>query len=426
MSGEGHPAEEESEVSFQFVDPLPEELRCPFHRGILQDPVVASCGHSFCQTCLQGGDEQSCPICMSTLSPPFFPNYGLLAVISHTTVQCNLPHCREQFSLDELALHKKSCAGADPQQSPLSPRRPYREPSMTRIKALPSSALWRINFQELKLLYRVGIGAFGEVFKANFRGTVVAVKRVIAQNLQDSEREEIFNRELEFMESLRHPNIVLFVGACLQKRNLCIVTEFMEGGCLKDLLTEAKNGRGLDWSQMLRYCQDAVSGLAYLHGQGIVHRDIKSNNLLVSEKCLKVADFGLARVPEVGVRMSQVGNWAWMAPEMLLGKDYTEKVDVYSFGIVLAEIATLSSAEDLPRTQEMVLDICGVKDLFLPTTPKSFQKAIFMCCKLDPTTRPSFEDLSSLFEKIRLSCLRAPNSDPLRRRRTASQNGADK
>ena len=71
---------------------------------------------------------------------------------------------------------------------------------MRRMKALPSSALWRINFQELKLFYRVGIGAFGEVFKANFRGTVVAVKRVIAQNLKDIEREEIFNRELEFME----------------------------------------------------------------------------------------------------------------------------------------------------------------------------------------------------------------------------------
>ena len=57
----------------------------------------------------------------------------------------------------------------------------------------------------------------------------------------------------------------------------------MEGGCLKDLLSEAQLVGSVDWSQMLRYCQDAVSGLAYLHGQGIVHRDIKSNNLLVSE-----------------------------------------------------------------------------------------------------------------------------------------------
>ena len=158
-----------------------------------------------------------------------------------------------------------------------------------------------------------------------------------------------------------------------------------------------------------------------------------------------MADFGLARVPEVGVRMSQVGNWAWMAPvcslpkyispivtnrpylkEMLLAKEYTEKVDVYSFGIVLAEIATLTNAEDLPRTKEMVLDICALKDMLLPTTPKSFQKAIVMCCRLDPAGRPSFEELSHQFEKMRLSCLRAPNTDPLRRRRTHSQNGKDK
>jgi serine/threonine protein kinase len=83
---------------------------------------------------------------------------------------------------------------------------------MQRMVKVPSQALWRINYQELKLLYRVGIGAFGEVFKASFRGTIVAVKRILAKGMKDTEREVLFNRELEFMKyvsgeclSLPHP-----------------------------------------------------------------------------------------------------------------------------------------------------------------------------------------------------------------------------
>ena len=71
---------------------------------------------------------------------------------------------------------------------------------MQRMVKVPSQALWRINYQELKLLYRVGIGAFGEVFKASFRGTIVAVKRILAKGMKDTEREVLFNRELEFMK----------------------------------------------------------------------------------------------------------------------------------------------------------------------------------------------------------------------------------
>jgi serine/threonine protein kinase len=107
---------------------------------------------------------------------------------------------------------------------------------------------------------------------------------------------------------------------------------------------------------------------------------------------------------------------------MLMGRVYTEKVDVYSFGIVLAEVATLQKAEDLPRTQEMTLDMVEVQNLLFPTAPKSFIKLIFQCCSLDQDKRPSFEVLSAELEKMRIASLRAPNSDPgaQRRRRTSS------
>lgn len=104
-----------------------------------------------------------------------------------------------------------------------------------------------------------------------------------------------------------------------------------------------------------------------------------------------------------------------------MGTDYTEKVDVYSFGIVLAEVVTLKNAEDLPRTKAMTLDVSEMKTLMNSTSPRGFLKIIFHCCSLQPEKRPTFEDISAQLQKMKMITRTAPNSDPLRRRRSSSQ-----
>ena len=103
-----------------------------------------------------------------------------------------------------------------------------------------------------------------------------------------------------------------------------------------------------------------------------------------------------------------------------MGKEYTEKVDVYAFGIVLAEVVSLKNAEDLPRTQAMTLDMIGTKALALKTAPRGFIKIIYHCCAFDPLSRPNFEDISEQLQKMKMKTRSAPNSDPLRRRRSTS------
>ena len=117
----------------------------------------------------------------------------------------------------------------------------FIEPSLSRMSS-PSigKVTWEIDFSELKLLYRIGIGAFGEVFKATFRGTYVAVKRILAKGNNERERIDSFSKELKYLKyvtnecednltkflscrAVRHPNVILFVGACLQRENMCIV-----------------------------------------------------------------------------------------------------------------------------------------------------------------------------------------------------------
>ncbi len=168
---------------------------------------------------------------------------------------------------------------------------------------------WIIDFGEIQLGEQVGLGSYGVVYHGKWKGVEVAVKRFIKQKL-DERRMLEFRAEMAFLSELHHPNIVLFIGtiesyalvfspqtntvplppppmmmiaigACVKKPNLCIVTEFMRQGSLKDFL--ADNMRKLTWNMKLRMLHSAALGINYLHSLHpvIVHRDLKPSNLLV-------------------------------------------------------------------------------------------------------------------------------------------------
>lgn len=162
------------------------------------------------------------------------------------------------------------------------------------------------------------------------------------------------------LRSLHHNNVLRFIGVLYKERRLHLVTEYIAGGSLTELLHDTS--QPLPWEQRVSFAKDIAAGMAYLHSMNIIHRDLNSHNCLVREdKTVIVADFGLARIvsqatnsarrvspkgpvgsgrrQERKKRYTVVGNPYWMAPEMMKGNKYDEKVDIFSFGIVLCEVS---------------------------------------------------------------------------------------
>ncbi len=131
------------------------------------------------------------------------------------------------------------------------------------------------------IFVQVGIGSYGVVYHGKWKGVDVAVKKFTKQELDERSIFE-FHVEMSFLSELRHPNIVLFLGACVKKPNLCIVTEFAKRGSLKDIL-ESPKPKQLSWYQRLRILWSASLGITYLHSHSpiIIHRDLKPSNLVV-------------------------------------------------------------------------------------------------------------------------------------------------
>lgn len=142
------------------------------------------------------------------------------------------------------------------------------------------------------------------------------------------------------MEVLRHPNIVLFLGACTKPPNLGLVLEFCSRGSLWSVLQN--HDINLNWEDRRKIALDTAKGVFYLHSfkPPILHRDLKSLNLLLDDSFrTKLIDFGWTRKLDK-IMTGKIGTYQWMAPEVISSQNYTEKADVFSFSIILWEIAS--------------------------------------------------------------------------------------
>eukprot|EP00727_Mastigamoeba_balamuthi_P012470 m51a1_g7846 putative serine-threonine protein (537) ;mRNA; r:217575-219979 len=214
------------------------------------------------------------------------------------------------------------------------------------VVAVESQLTTRLDRDELPLVHpAIGDGSFGVVYRSEYRGLPVAVKVLKNQKHMSPQALEDFKAEVRVMEKLRHPSIVNFIGAVHEPGCLALVTEFCPYGSVPAVLDR----HPVSYALKLRILLDCSRGMDFLHRSGIMHRDLKPDNLLVasleplSSGVCRIADFGTTR--DIN-RMAQdlqatkgVGTPMYMAPELLSGEPYAQPADVYSFALVMYYVA---------------------------------------------------------------------------------------
>ncbi|XP_019423487.1 PREDICTED: serine/threonine-protein kinase EDR1-like isoform X1 [Lupinus angustifolius] len=262
---------------------------------------------------------------------------------------------------------------------------------------------WNIDFSELTVGTRVGIGFFGEVFRGIWNGTEVAIKVFLEQDLT-SENMEDFCNEISILSRLRHPNVILFLGACTKPPRLSMVTEYMEMGSLYYLMHLGGQKKRLSWRRRLKMLHDICKGLMCIHRMKIVHRDLKSANCLVNKHwAVKICDFGLSRImTDSPIRdSSSAGTPEWMAPELIRNEPFTEKCDIFSFGVIMWELCTLSRPWEGVPPERVVYSVANEGSrLEIPEGPLG---RLISECWAEPQERPSCEEILSRLVDIEYS-----------------------
>ena len=276
---------------------------------------------------------------------------------------------------------------------------------------------WVIKETQLVQNEVIGGGSSCTVYKGTYKRTPVAIK--ILRSMVNGEHLKEFSRELNALLHLRHPNLVLFMGAVFTPQ-LAIVTEFCAGDTLFRLLHQDKQIK-LSWKQKIKMCRDVAHGMTYLHESEppILHRDLKSLNLLLTEKVtgpgdgliVKITDFGVSKFLDDSVSMmntGQMGTCHWMAPEVLAGHHYSLPADVYSYGIVIWEIVCRETPyRGLNPTliPYRVLN-CNERpsmELLPASCPQALRALMVSCWQTDPGQRPTFPQILDVLEGIEVT-----------------------
>ncbi|KAK4265592.1 hypothetical protein QN277_026622 [Acacia crassicarpa] len=290
--------------------------------------------------------------------------------------------------------------------------------------------VWEIDLAKLEIRYAFAHGAFGTVYRGIYDNQDVAVKVLdwgedgVTTAAETAVLRASFRQEVAVWHKLDHPHVTKFIGASMGTSNLkipedsssthgensppsracCVVVEYLPGGTLKQFLFKNRRKK-LAFKLVVQLALDLSRGISYLHSKKIVHRDVKTENMLLDRFArLKIADFGVARVEAMNPSdmTGETGTLGYMAPEVLEGMPYNHRCDVYSFGICLWEIYCC----DMPYPDLSFADLSAavVRQNLRPEIPRccpsSFANIMRKCWDGNPNKRPEMEDVVRMLEAV--------------------------
>lgn len=331
--------------------------------------------------------------CIASLTI-FLSTSGLLALMLSYGAIMLIKRRRSLRQVVDLDKAMKRQQGVSSQQSE---KRPSAATTETNGPTVPRKRLpWEIKYSEIKLQERIAYGTSGAVWKSQWMDMVVAVK-IPHENIS-SQLKESFIDEAYMMSNLHHPNIVVFLGACLDMQNLALVLEFLERGSMHDFLKN--ENQKIDMAMLHHFATDIARGMKYLHQRcSIIQRDLKPRNLLIDAAYnVKICDFGLSKhmsKKEDGEDMEAAGTPYWTAPEVILGETVNRKADVFSFAIILWELVTREEPYSGLPGIEVAIKVAqeGLRPRIPKFCPDGYASLIQVCWEHDPKKRPNFSEV---------------------------------
>lgn len=287
-----------------------------------------------------------------------------------------------------------------------------RENQRNIAKIKINKDLFKIKYSEIKIIKKIGKGGGAQVFLGSWNGQTIAFKCFQVDDLSGTRGMfEGFEKEVEFILSVRHPNIITYYGCTLEPPRVGIVMEFCKNGDVKKYFS---NNKDIAFEKRIEILRGIVAAMIYLHDRDVIHRDIKAENVLLDKELVsKLTDFGVSRfcknVEET--KTTRVGTSQYMAPEICKGEGkYSNKCDVFSFGILMFEILT-SNFNPFNKSIAFNLELKIASDAnfrpnvnelnFLNGSQNEFLIDIITdSWKHTPRSRPTFKEINELLGEV--------------------------
>jgi len=277
---------------------------------------------------------------------------------------------------------------------------------------------WELNNDDVDLVEKIGRGNFGDVYKARLKQNNLSVAVKTCKVTLPDEQKKKFLQEGRILKQYEHPNIVRFIGICVQKQPIMIVMELVSGGSLLNYLRTSSDK--LTTKGLLGMCQDAASGMEYLESKNCIHRDLAARNCLVSDThCVKISDFGMSREEEeyiVSDGLKQIPI-KWTAPEALNYGKYTSLCDVWSYGVLAWEVLAWeifskggTPYQGMTNTRARELIDGGYRMPAPDGTPDEMYQLMLRCWQYEPEDRPHFNEIHATVELLYNRCLIGPET----------------